>query len=349
MLKLPDRTTPVLKPPTVRAAPAPASFRLPVLVAALIAASTLASAQPAAADLDAVFVLDTTGSMRRELKEVQERVQQLAVSLARARVGERIRFGIVAYRDRGDDYVTAVSPLSEDVETARDFLAGLSANGGGDGPESVVAALDAALSMAWDTAESTDRQAFLIGDAPPHLDYDDEPTPEELIAEARRRRVVINTIGCRSLPPHGVSFFRAIAYATEGSYQHIGRVRAARRGALTEALSRTAAPSAAAAPGEEVPLRWQHHREAETSSILVRQGGPGGVGQSPEGAGLLPCTLEVSLPPGLGLGADPRARLGPGGLEVELTLAAGEGGVDLFSLDRCPQLSTPIHVGFGGS
>ncbi len=201
---------------------------------------------PAAADLDVVFVLDTTGSMGGELREVQDRVQQLAISLAEIREGERIRYGIVAYRDRGDEYVTSVFDLSSDIAAAGKFLASLSANGGGDGPESVVAALVAALwEMSWDRSAGIDRQIFLVGDAPPHLDYGDEATPEQLIEEARRARIVINTIGCRSLPSHGVEFFRSMAYATEGSYQHIGRVSAAGAGTVTEAVSRSMTTAAA--------------------------------------------------------------------------------------------------------
>ena len=111
---------------------------IPLLVSALAAA-------PAAADLDVVFVLDTTGSMGGELREVTERVRQLAVDLAFARDGERLRWGIVAYRDRGDDYVTLPFDLSDDVGAAQAFLSGLRAGGGGDGPEAVVAAVETAL------------------------------------------------------------------------------------------------------------------------------------------------------------------------------------------------------------
>ena len=54
---------------------------------------------------------------------------------------------------------------------------------------------------------------------------------------------MINAIGCRSLYGTGVEFFRALAYATEGSYQHIGRLTSARPGELTEALGRSAMPA----------------------------------------------------------------------------------------------------------
>lgn len=316
----------------------------------------LFSASPAAraaADLDVVFVLDTTGSMGGEIGEVQDRVRELADSLARAREGERIRFGIVAYRDRGDEYVTKRSPISEDVEASNRFLASLSANGGGDGPESVIAALsDALQNMSWDPSSETDRQIFLVGDAPPHLDYPNETTPEALVEIALRERIVIHTIGCRSLPPQGVDFFRRIAYATEGSYQHIGRVQAAEPGELTEAMSRAAASSSAealAGEGAELRATWlRHERRDDVTGILVRQGGPAGMEQDRDGGALLPCTLEVRMPGGLALGRDPHVRLGSRGLEVELELAAGEGGLDFFELETCPPLSTPIHVLLGG-
>ena len=129
------------------------------------------TAIPAAADLDVVFVLDTTGSMGGEIREVQERVRQLAVDLARARDGERLRYGIVAFRDRGDAYVTLPFDLSEDIGAAETFLSSLTADGGGDGPESIVAAIAAALwEMSWDRSDGVERQIFLVGDAPPHLD-----------------------------------------------------------------------------------------------------------------------------------------------------------------------------------
>ena len=310
----------------------------------------LLAARPAAADLDVVFALDTTGSMGGEIQEVQDRVRQLAVSISAARPGERIRYGIVAYRDRGDEYVTKTLPLTADVATAGTFLDELVATGGGDGPEAVVAALAAALrEMPWDLSDAVDRQIFLVGDAPPHLDYDDDPEPEQLLAEARRDRIVIHAIGCRSLPASGVDFFRQVAYATEGSYQHIGRVRAAEPGALTRALDETArASSRGAERGEPVPLEWRLHDDLVADAILARFGrgewSQGEPGSQPA------CVLEVLLPPGVTLEGSPGVRLSPRGLEVTLPVGDGDGGRDVFdlALSPCPPLVTPVHVALGG-
>ncbi len=325
----------------------PRSITIRLVIAIVV--SVLAAA-PAAADLDVVFVLDTTGSMGGELREVSERVRQLAVDLALARDGERVRYGIVAFRDHGDDYVVLPFDLSADVDAAQAFLSSLRANGGGDGPESVVAAVETALyGMSWDRTNGVDRQIFLIGDAPPHLDYPVDPEPEELIAEARRSAIVINTIGCRSLPQPGVEFFHTLAYATEGSYQHIGRVASARPGELTEAVGRTVIAAGDIDPGRELGAAWLAHIDAETTGILVRQGGPEGVGQSRDGDGLAPCTLEIRLPPGFALQHPPRVRLGTRALEIELELTEGPGGFEIYSLDECPPSTTPLNVVMGGA
>jgi hypothetical protein len=318
-----------------------------LIVPAVLVCLTVA---PAMADVDVAFVLDTTGSMDGELREVQERVRQLAVDLARTRDGEHLRWGIVAFRDRGDDYITRSFDLSADVTAAEDFLSSLDADGGGDGPESVVAAVAAALfELSWNRAADVERQIFLIGDAPPHLDYADDPEPEDLVAEARRSEIVINTIGCRSLSAGGVDFFRSLAYATEGSYQHIGRVASAGTGELTEALTRTVVSTGDAAGDRELGVTWLDHSEVEASGILVRQGGPEGLAQSRSGERLAACTLEVRLPPGFALQIPPRALLGRHGLQIELDLTEGPGGLELFGMTDCPPATTPIHVVLGAS
>ena len=308
----------------------------------LLASLTLGA--PAAADLDIVFVLDTTGSMQRELDEAKERIVDLAQSIRAARPGQTVRFGVVAYRDRGDDYVTRMQDLSQDVGRPLAVLRQLQAHGGGDGPEDVLAGVATGIrDMAW--SPDAERMLFLIGDAPPHLDYGDSPRPEDLVDEALRERVAIHAIGCRSLPAAGSDFFRRLAYSTEGSYQHIGAVRAAEP-QLTDALLRAAAPVAPAAAGEPVPITPLAHREGGAgTALLVRHGGRSGSSQG-GGQALDACTLEVRVPPGMRLADPPAVGLGDV-LDVELSVAAdpaSNGTVDLFTLERCPALSTPVRV-----
>ena len=125
----------------------------------LLSAASLLSAQQLAADVaadsrhsvDVVFVLDTTGSMRGLINAAKEKVWSIANTLASAKPTPDIRMGLVGYRDRGDDYVTRVYPLSDDLDAVYKDLRDYETGGGGDGPESVNQALDEAITkLTWE-------------------------------------------------------------------------------------------------------------------------------------------------------------------------------------------------------
>jgi hypothetical protein len=298
------------------------------------------AAPPGPRDLDLVFVLDTTGSMAGELREAKERVQQLSTALGEARPGASVRIGVVAYRDRGDAYVTRVSPLSADVKASFEFLATLRAEAGGDGPEDVLSGLAAALhEIEWNPSPAVDRQVFLIGDAPPHLDYSDSPRPEDLFREAGERAIVLNTIGCRSLSGDGVEFFRKAAYATEGTYQHIGRVEvsggASGAGVAAAVLSAldVDAPDPAGTPVDVVQTDVGGTESRELQVEHLR-----------EGASAQSCGLAVGVPLGLRLEEEPRVTRLADGLRVEVRLTAGQGERRTYRLGTCVPLATRIHV-----
>lgn len=119
-------------------------------------------------DLDLVFVMDTTGSMRNELNDVQASL--LGVIRILHRLSPRLRVGFVAFKDRGADYVTRAFPLSPmqgaNLQSLLEFVRALSAKGGGDDPEPVDEALGVALDMDW-RADAQGR-IIVIGDAPAH-------------------------------------------------------------------------------------------------------------------------------------------------------------------------------------
>ena len=111
-----------------------------------------------------------------------------------------IRIGLVAYRDRSDAYVTKVVDLSDDLDSVYAALMDFQADGGGDSPERVNKALyDAVHGMSWSQGEQTYQAIFLVGDAPPHMDYNEVRYPE-IIAAAKKKGIVINTIQCGNMP-----------------------------------------------------------------------------------------------------------------------------------------------------
>lgn len=306
----------------------------------------LSFATPARADLDLVFLLDTTGSMSGELREAKSRVRQIADALAASRPGERVRTGVVAYRDRGDAYVTLQSDLSTDVSITQTFLDTLEAEGGGDGPEDVLSGLRVALDgMSWDRDDDVSREIFLIGDATAHLDYGHE-TPQGLIADAREAGILVHAIGCRSLSSRGIRLFRTLAYGTEGRYQHIGRVDVD-RGGLTQALLQTLSASPPLTAPTPVALQSVWTVPADrvpqpihgVSARLGAWTGPRDHEPHPDR-----CLLSVMLPVGADLADAPDVATSDAGLLVTLPLVSGVGGVRIFTLDPCLPAPVPVLV-----
>jgi Mg-chelatase subunit ChlD len=148
-----------------------------------------------ASRVEVVFVLDTTGSMSGLIGAAKEKIWSVASSLAQAESAPEIHMGLVAFRDRGDSYVTRVTGLSSDLDSVYATLMDYRAGGGGDTPESVNRALhDALTEMAWSDDQGVYRAIFLVGDAPPHMDYPNEPQYPQIVTSARQRGIVINTI-----------------------------------------------------------------------------------------------------------------------------------------------------------
>ena len=149
--------------------------------------------------IDLVFAIDTTGSMSGLIAAAKEKIWSIASTMAQGQPAPEIRIGLVAYRDHGDDYVTQVTDLSTDLDSVYAKLMLLSANGGGDRPEDVnQGLLDAVTKMSWRSDDQTYKVVFLVGDAPPHTDYQGEIQYPEIVAQARSRGIVINTIQCGS-------------------------------------------------------------------------------------------------------------------------------------------------------
>lgn len=147
--------------------------------------------------IEVVFVLDTTGSMGGMIEAAKEKVWSIASSMASAQTAPEIKMGLVAYRDRGDDYVTRVVNLSADLDSVYARLMDFRADGGGDGPESVNQALyDAIHNISWSQDPHTYKVVFLVGDAPPHMDYQDDVKYPETLAAALKKDILVNTIQC---------------------------------------------------------------------------------------------------------------------------------------------------------
>jgi Mg-chelatase subunit ChlD len=170
------------------------------------------------AKIDVVFVLDTTGSMGGLIDAAKQKIWSIASTLAQAKQAPEIRMGLVAYRDRGDAYVTQVVDLDKDLDSMYATLMKFAAEGGGDGPESVNAGLfDAVHNMSWSQDSQAYKVVFLVGDAPPHMDYQGDAQYPEIVAAAAAKGIVVNAIQCGQ-QSDTVAHWQRIAALGHGRY-----------------------------------------------------------------------------------------------------------------------------------
>ncbi|MCZ6470644.1 MAG: VWA domain-containing protein [Gammaproteobacteria bacterium] len=150
---------------------------------------------PQVHQIEVVFILDTTSSMSGLIQAAKEKIWSIATTMASAQQAPDIRMGLVAFRDRGDTYVTRVLDLSQDLDSMYASLMDFKARGGGDGPESVNQALyDAINRISWSEDDSVYKVVFLIGDAPPHMDYNNDVKFPVTLEMAKRKGIIVNTI-----------------------------------------------------------------------------------------------------------------------------------------------------------
>jgi len=155
-------------------------------------APATALAKPA---VEVAFVLDTTGSMGGLIEGAKRKIWSIATAIVDTNPDADIRMGLVAYRDIGDDYVTKKFELTTDIQDLYANLLELKARGGGDWPESVNEALDVAVNkMKWTDGGDVRRIVFLVGDAPPHMDYEQDTKYPVTLKVAKQKDIIVNAV-----------------------------------------------------------------------------------------------------------------------------------------------------------
>jgi hypothetical protein len=146
-----------------------------------------------------------------------------------------MRIGVVEYRDHPpqDELVYRVYDFTEDLKQAQKTINQLQADGGGDGPESVLdGVLASCRELVW--RPHARRIAVLVGDAPPHgvgSHGDGFPdgcpcgeTIESVTAAAEEARVTLYALG---LTPYIKDSFSRLSHLTGGEFFPAGHGDAA--------------------------------------------------------------------------------------------------------------------------
>jgi len=170
--------------------------------------------------VEVAFVLDTTGSMGGLIEGAKQRIWSVARRIGEGRPRPDLRIALVAYRDKGDLYVTQVHDFTGDMDAVYARLMSFQADGGGDTPEHVSAALhDSVERLQWSRSAGL-KVVFLVGDAPPHLDYQDGFDYRRAVAAARQKGIAVETIQCGG-DPRTARVWQEIAGLGGGHYAQI--------------------------------------------------------------------------------------------------------------------------------
>lgn len=171
--------------------------------------------------IEIAFVLDTTGSMSGLIDGAKRKVWGIADEVRRLHPDAEIRIGLVGYRDRGDAYVTDKTDLSTDIHAVYGKLLDFRAQGGGDWPESVNEALSVAVGgLSWTTGDDTRRLVFLVGDAPPHMDYPQDVPFTDTLKIAEGKGILVDALQCGTAADTELAW-KTIAQLGRGRYAQI--------------------------------------------------------------------------------------------------------------------------------
>jgi hypothetical protein len=173
--------------------------------------------------VEVVFCLDTTGSMSGLIAAAKAKIWSISNQIASGKPTPELKIGLIGYRDRKDAYITQVFALTEDLDAVHANLKKFSATGGGDGPESVNQALNEAVTrIKWSKDNKVLKIIFLVGDAPPHMDYPDDVKYPVTCQLAVKQNIIINTVQCGTWE-EATKVWKDIAVKSEGSYVAIPR------------------------------------------------------------------------------------------------------------------------------
>jgi uncharacterized protein YegL len=176
--------------------------------------ASLQGSAPSVDELDVAIVLDTTGSMGDEMEFIQTEITSIVDSVRRNAGNVDVRIGVVAYRDDGDEYVVKSFGMSNGAVAARNAIAALDAGGGGDTPEAMDKAMQAAERLQW--RPNAAKAVLVIADAPPH----DEGMKATLDAANRMRSAGIQIVPVAASDTDDTAQYvmRTMAAMTHGRY-----------------------------------------------------------------------------------------------------------------------------------
>jgi von Willebrand factor type A domain len=169
--------------------------------------------------LDLAFAIDATGSMEDEMAYLAAEFQAILGRIQSRHPEFSIRYGLVFYRDHGDQFVVQSHAFQASAEATQSILKGQNANGGGDMPEAMDEGLAAALGLDWRGSSVASQMLFLVADAPPH---DASIAPFlKAVDKAASQGIRIYPLAASSSDELTELLMRIAAFVSSGSYSFL--------------------------------------------------------------------------------------------------------------------------------
>ena len=177
---------------------------------------------PITGPLDVGFAIDSTGSMGGIISQVESNVTDIASSLQGA--DSDLQVGLIDYKDAppysSDPYQAQVDvPLTTDLNQFDTAVNGLSADGGGDTPESVYTGMMTTLGLSW--RSGAHKEMIVIGDAGGH---DVDPVTGYTEQDVVQKALSLDPVAVNVIPASSDAdaTFAPVAAATGGSDTPLG-------------------------------------------------------------------------------------------------------------------------------
>ncbi len=175
---------------------------------------------PEKVQTEIMFVVDATGSMGDEISFLQSEISDVLYQCSSMKNIENIRVGSVFYRDDYEDYLTKISPLTDELDQTVRFIEEQSAAGGGDFPEAVDRALEKAVQQNWNPM-AANKIIFLLLDAPPHGHEKSMNSIRAQIKIAAEKGIKIIPITASGIDRETEFLMKFMAMLTNGTYVFI--------------------------------------------------------------------------------------------------------------------------------
>jgi Mg-chelatase subunit ChlD len=252
--------------------------------------------------VEVCFVLDTTGSMGGLIEGAKMKIWSIANQMVSAKPAPQLKIALIGYRDRGDEYIARRYDLSEDIDAVYANLQKFQAGGGGDMPESVNQALDEAVNrVSWSIDRSVLKIVFLVGDSPPHMDYQDDVKYQATCAAAVKKDLIINTVQCGANNETtrfwqeiaGLAEGKTVAISQSGDMQVVSTPMDRELADLNVAMGRTLTPYGAALNQKAVLAKQAAAEMAPASAAADRLAYNTSTGRAVQGGGDLVDDLKA--------------------------------------------------------